>query len=134
MKNTYSFGNGFFLCVQKTFLFLYFHHIEQSRVKLNNIFLLIQLGLQTYVVGFLFCIVPVGGSVWIIARVYYCSYKIIFFVPIYLLVRSANMTYYVVLQVCGDEASGFHYGVDSCEGCKVTLFFLLFVPPFGTSR
>jgi hypothetical protein len=22
-------------------------------------------------------------------------------------------------KVCGDEASGFHYGVDSCEGCKV---------------
>ena len=22
-------------------------------------------------------------------------------------------------KVCNDEASGFHYGVDSCEGCKV---------------
>ncbi|KAI0234510.1 Ecdysone-induced protein 75B [Lamellibrachia satsuma] len=21
-------------------------------------------------------------------------------------------------KVCNDEASGFHYGVDSCEGCK----------------
>ena len=25
-------------------------------------------------------------------------------------------------KVCGDEASGFHYGVDSCEGCKVSNF------------
>ena len=27
-------------------------------------------------------------------------------------------------KVCGDEASGFHYGVDSCEGCKVWIICL----------
>jgi len=30
--------------------------------------------------------------------------------------------------VCGDEASGFHYGVNSCEGCKVNF------SPFFMSR
>ena len=33
---------------------------------------------------------------------------------------------YIPCRVCGDKASGYHYGVTSCEGCKVfrCLFYL----------
>lgn len=31
---------------------------------------------------------------------------------------------FVPCKVCGDKASGYHYGVTSCEGCKVLLQLL----------
>lgn len=27
---------------------------------------------------------------------------------------------FIACRVCGDKASGYHYGVTSCEGCKVS--------------
>lgn len=30
---------------------------------------------------------------------------------------------FVPCKVCGDKASGYHYGVTSCEGCKVSYKF-----------
>lgn len=40
------------------------------------------------------------------------SIKIIYFLP----TEFDGTT--VLCRVCGDKASGFHYGVHSCEGCK----------------
>ena len=32
---------------------------------------------------------------------------------------------FIACRVCGDKASGYHYGVTSCEGCKVCCLILL---------
>lgn len=32
---------------------------------------------------------------------------------------------FIACRVCGDKASGYHYGVTSCEGCKVSSHILL---------
>ena len=39
-----------------------------------------------------------------------------------------SMTVHVPCLVCSDEASGFHYGVNSCEGCKVRMSVRVHAP------
>ena len=39
-----------------------------------------------------------------------------------------------VCKVCGDRASGKHYGLYSCEGCKVRIFLLFFFLKLGVKK
>lgn len=39
---------------------------------------------------------------------------------------AAGQQPFIACRVCGDKASGYHYGVTSCEGCKVSCLILLF--------
>jgi len=37
---------------------------------------------------------------------------------------------FIACRVCGDKASGYHYGVTSCEGCKVIILPWVFATLF----
>lgn len=47
---------------------------------------------------------------------------------------SASTKSIVSCKVCGDKASGYHYGVTSCEGCKVSFHAAHFIRHQSTRR
>jgi len=43
---------------------------------------------------------------------------------------SGSSTITIPCLVCGDQSSGLHYGVHTCEGCKVNIFILFMISNF----
>ena len=48
-------------------------------------------------------------------------------------VKNMFTALYAPCQVCGDRATGYHYGADTCEACKVNIIQTFFEKNWRTS-